>query len=77
MLLQPGAITPTIVQIVTPPTQDVSVADVVLDALSLTGAITAGAILAGLVFGAVLIYFKRRREEADAGQGTRLNLSSH
>lgn len=77
MLLQPGAITPTLVEVVAPPTQNVSVADVILDSLSLTGVITAGAILAGLAFGAALIYFRRRGEETDAGQDTRLNLSSH
>lgn len=77
MMLQPNAITPTIVQVVEPPTQDVSVVDVVFDALSLTGVITIIAILAGVAFGAALIYYKRRRDEmADQGS-TRLNLSSH
>lgn len=77
MILQPNTITPTIVQIVAPPTEDVSVADVIVDALSLTGVIAAVAILVGLAFGVALIYAKRRHEDRSGNRNAQLNLSSH
>jgi len=78
MLFQPAPINPVMIRVVPPPTQDVSVASIIVDALGLVGLITVGALLTGLVFGVALIWYKRWRERAapdSTGPGTRLDLS--
>jgi hypothetical protein len=79
MLFQPQAITPVIIKVVPPPTQEVSIVSVILGALGLTGLIAIAAIFTGIVFGIALILFKRwrarRHPDADT-LGTRLDLSS-
>jgi hypothetical protein len=79
MLFQPQPVTPVIIKVVPPPTQEVSIVNVIVDALSLTGLIAIGGILVGIVFGILLILFKRWRDrDTPGGQtvGTRLDLSS-
>jgi hypothetical protein len=79
MLFQPQAITPVIIKVVPPPTQEVSIVSVVLGALGLTGLIAIAAVFAGILFGIALILVKRwkERRNPDADTlGTRLDLSS-
>ena len=80
MLFQPTPITPVMIRVVPPPTEDVSVVSVLVDALGLVGLITIGALVTGLVFGVGLIWYKRWRERVApdrADIGTRLDLSTH
>lgn len=76
MLLQ--AITPVIVRTVDPPTREVTPGDVLLEAVMLTGAILALALLVGLVAGAVFIGLKILRPHnpfnGEASQEVRLGL---
>lgn len=79
MFLQPKPFTPVIIKIVPPPTPDVSVVNVVIDALGLTGVIAIGALVTGVIFGILLIVFKRWRERvapSSSTSATRLDLSS-
>jgi len=59
---------PIIVQVVQPPIESTTVADVLLGAIGLTGVLVLVAILLGGVFGSALIGFKilRRRMNVDA-----------
>ncbi len=79
-MMQPQAITPTIVQIVPPPTQEVGVLDVLVGSLGLTGVIVLGSIVFGAILGAGLISYKKwRGGMSDGGSDsdqTRLDLSS-
>lgn len=76
--LQP--ITPVIVRVVSEPTPQVTVVDVIVDALGLTGAIVAGSLALGGVVGALLIAYKRWRSARSGGDRTSdhtsLDLSS-
>ena len=51
------------VRVVEQPVESTSVADVLLGAIGLTGALIVGAVLLGALFGAVLIGIKRYREK--------------
>ena len=67
------------IRVVPPPTEDVSVVNVLIDALGLVGLITLGALITGAVFGIGLIWYKRWRERVDpdsADTGIRLDLST-
>jgi len=79
-MIQLQPITPTIVKIVPPPTQEVGVLDVLVGSLGLTGVIALGSIVLGAVLGALIIGYKTRRENRSGADGgsdlTRLNLSS-
>ena len=80
MLFQPQSVTPVIIKVVPPATKEVSVVNVLMDAFGLTALITIGAIIAGIVFGCLLILVKRWRDQDRSGGdvgGTRLDLSSH
>jgi len=80
MLFQPRPITPVMIRVVPPPTEDVSVVNILVDALGLVGLITIGALVTGLVFAVVLIRYKQWRERVapdSADTGTRLDLSTH
>lgn len=59
MLVQP--ITPVIVKIVDAPTEELSVVDVILQALSLTGLLLLGSLLLGAMLGAFFIWMRRRQ----------------
>lgn len=70
----PDVITPTvrIVEVVNEPTQGLSMIDVAVAAFGLTGIIMASAAVAGLVAGALFIWYRSRRAitiiEARGGQ---------
>jgi hypothetical protein len=52
---------PIIVRVVGPPTDAVSLSDVLLQAIGLTGALTVVALVMGLVLGGLFILFRIRR----------------
>jgi hypothetical protein len=67
------AITPTIVQVVKdPPAQQISMIDVAVGAFGLTGVIMVAALAAGLIAGALIVWYRMRRPitliEARGGQ---------
>jgi hypothetical protein len=76
--LQP--VTPVIVKIVSDPTPQVTVVDVLVEALGLTGAIVAGSFVLGGLVGLVLIAYSRwqaaRSERTGTTDHTALDLSS-
>jgi hypothetical protein len=76
--LQP--VTPVIVKVVSDPTPQVTVVDVLVDALGLTGVIVAGSFVFGGVVGLLLIAYSRWRTARAGGAGTSdhtsLDLSS-
>jgi hypothetical protein len=79
MLFQPGPITPVIIRVVPPPTADVSVVNILVDALGLVGLITIAALVTGVAFGMGLIWYKRWRERIAPDRtdtSTRLDLSA-
>ena len=51
------------VQVVEQPVEETTVADVLLGAIGLTGALVIGAVLLGALFGALLIGLKKTREK--------------
>jgi uncharacterized membrane-anchored protein len=58
----PQAITPTIVQIVTDqPAKELGMVDVAVAAFGLTGVIMVAAVVAGLLAGALYIWYRSRR----------------
>jgi hypothetical protein len=73
-------VTPVIVKVVSDPTPQVSVVDVLVDALGLTGVIVAGSFALGGVVGLLLIAYSRWRtaRSPDGGRTdhTSLDLSS-
>lgn len=79
-MLQLQPFIPTIVRIVPPPTQEVGVFDVLVGALGLTGVIALGSIVLGAALGALIIGYKKWRENKSDTDGdsdlTRLDLSS-
>ena len=70
--LPDDAPTVTIVEVVNPPTPELSMIDVAVAAFGLTGLIMAAALLAGLLAGVAFIWFRARRPvtiiEARGGQ---------
>lgn len=79
MQAQPGQPV-TIVQVVEQPTQEISVADILLGSVGFVGMMLLGAMIVGLLAGAVLIAFQRLRPSnalngQDAGD-TQMHLSS-
>jgi len=54
---------PVMVRVVEQPVESTTVADVLLGAIGLTGALILGAVLLGLLFGGILIGIKRYREK--------------
>ena len=73
-------VTPVIVKVVSDPTPQVTVVDVLVDALGLTGVIVAGSFVFGGVIGLLLIAYSRWRAAQSDGTGssdhTALGLSS-
>ncbi len=58
----PQSITPTIVQVVKdPPSQQISMIDVAVGAFGLTGVIMVAALAAGLLAGALIVWYRMRR----------------
>jgi hypothetical protein len=76
--LQP--VTPVIVKVVSDPTPQVTVVDVLVGALGLTGVIVGGSFVLGGVVGLLLIAYSRwrtaRAGEAGTSDHTSLDLSS-
>ncbi len=68
----PDSITATIVETASPPTPGLSMIDVAVAAFGLTGVIMAAAAVAGLLAGALFIWYRSRRPitiiEARGGQ---------
>jgi hypothetical protein len=73
-------VTPVIVKVVSDPTPQVTVVDVLVDALGLTGVIVAGSLVLGGVVGLLLIAYTRWRtahsDHTGATDHTSLDLSS-
>ena len=73
-------VTPVIVKVVSEPTQQVTVVDVLVDALGLTGVIVAGSFVMGGLVGLLLIAYSRwkaaRSGAAALSEHTSLDLSS-
>ena len=73
-------LTPIIVKVVSDPTPQVTVVDVLVNALGLTGVIVAGSFVLGGVVGILLIVYSRWRTArsggADSTDHTLLDLSS-
>ena len=73
-------VTPIIVKVVSDPTPQVTVVDVLVDALGLTGVIVAGSFVLGVVVGILLIAYSRwkvaRSGEDGSTDHTSLDLSS-
>lgn len=73
-------ITPIIVKVVSDPTPQVTVVDVLVDALGLTGVIVAGSFVLGGIVGILLIAYSRWKAARSGGDGssdhTSLDLSS-
>ena len=72
MLAQPT--TPIIVQIPESPTPQTTVADVLLQAVGLTGAFILATIVAGLVIGGAIIRFRRLRSDRGDDGAQQLGL---
>ena len=73
-------VTPIIVKVVSDPTPQVTVVDVLVNALGLTGAIVAGSFVLGGIVGILLIAYSRWKATRSGGDGssdhTSLDLSS-
>jgi hypothetical protein len=73
-------VTPIIVKVVSEPTPQVTVVDVLVDALGLTGTIVAGSFILGGVVGLLLIAYSRwkisRAGNVGTSEHTSLDLSS-
>jgi hypothetical protein len=57
----PGAITPTLIEVVEEPAAAIDMIHVALAAFELIGVIIAGAVVAGLLAGGLFIWYRRRR----------------
>jgi uncharacterized protein involved in exopolysaccharide biosynthesis len=79
-MIQPQAITPTIIQVVPPPSAQVGVVDVIVGSFGLTGMLILGSLVLGGLLGGALIAFRHRREarseDGTNSDQTRLDLSS-
>lgn len=77
-MLQPGPVTPVVVQIVEEPTTEVSVADILVGAFGFVGAVLVAAAVVGLIAGALFILFRKWRDARTTGSGggTALRLAS-
>lgn len=79
-MFQPESLTPIIVREVPPKTPEVSVVDVLTGSLGLVGVIAVGAVLLGLVAGALFIAVKRVpwiwRPGRDENRAIRLDLTA-
>lgn len=59
-------LTPVIVRMVDQPTKEISVADILMGSLGITGIFLIGAALLGLVLGGLFILFRRWQASRDA-----------
>jgi hypothetical protein len=66
LLLQPAQpITPVIIKVVEQPSKEISVADILMGSVGITGLFLLGAALLGFVLGGVFILFRRWRDSRD------------
>ena len=74
MHLQPA--TPFVYEVVEPTTATTTVLDVVLGAAAVAGALAAAAVVVGVVFGGLILGFRRlrRQDGLTPGGGSSLNL---
>jgi len=79
-MLQPQPITPIIIKVVPTPTPQVGVVDILVGSLGLTGLIVLASLVVGLLVGALLIAWSRRRldrrPDGETTSATTLDLSS-
>jgi hypothetical protein len=71
--------TPLVVKVVEQPTRETTVADILLGAVGLVGAVLLAALVVGILVGGLFILLRRLRGaslSSDADQAYRLNLSS-
>lgn len=75
-MVQP--ITPVIVKVISKPTEELGVVDVLLQALGLTGILALGSALLGLLLGVVFIWYNHRMRQPEGGVAARygFDLSS-
>jgi hypothetical protein len=71
------ASSPIIVQVIGPPTESVTLGDVILQAMGLTGVITLIALVFGLLLGGVFIYLRSHRPDNAFNGETANDLSLH
>jgi hypothetical protein len=73
VLQPPQPITPVIVKVMDAPTKEISVADVLVGSVGITGLFLLGAVVFGVLLGGAFIAFRRwqdRRDESEPGQET-------
>lgn len=77
-MLEVQPTTPIIVRIPEPPTRETNAADVLIQAIGLTGVFVLAAIFAGLLIGGLFIWLKRLRPDNPLGgkSSQRLDLYS-
>jgi hypothetical protein len=71
------ASSPIIVRVIGPPTESVTLGDVILQAVGLTGVITLIALVFGLLLGGVFIYLRSHRPDNAFNGETANDLSLH
>jgi hypothetical protein len=71
------ASSPIIVRVIGPPTESVTLGDVILQAMGLTGVITLIALVLGLLLGGVFIYLRSHRPDNAFNGETANDLSLH
>jgi hypothetical protein len=77
LLVQPAQpVMPIIVKVVAAPTKEISVADILVDSVGITGLFLLGAALLGFVVGGMLILIRRWQAAHDVG-GRETRFSSH
>jgi hypothetical protein len=68
LLLQPAQpITPIIVKVMEAPTKEISVADILMGSVGITGLFLLGAALFGFLLGGAFILYRRWRDSRDEG----------
>jgi len=73
--MQPSS--PILVRVVGPATDELTLGDVILGALGLTGAITVGALVLGIVLGGLFILYRRRHPHNQFNGESSDELSLH
>ncbi len=59
--------TPVIVKVMEPPTKEISVADILLGSVGITGLFLLGAVVLGFLLGGAFILFRRWQDRHDDG----------
>jgi hypothetical protein len=77
MVFQPGAVTPVIIKVIPQATPEVTVVDVIVDSLGLTGLILVGSLVVGGLLGMLFIWASRRRQERRQGDDRNAAIQLH